>query len=154
MVERPVDMEALIREKNARLYAMARAAARTTSNGTTGAPTVQRPQGASSVMHPPNSSSPLSAREQRRDSNLRSSSPNTSQSLQSHSGVARPETQASDHRRVPSGADSFKENAGEPEAATHMRRPDGQSRAFGNDITQFEEDERKRSEDMAANRRP
>ena len=138
MRERPIDMDQIIRD--------AHAASRARAHGTH-ARTGRRPQ---RVTQPSNSSSPLSASEQQRGSHVPTSSPNTTQSPESPPEPARPD-QAPDPSRVPSEAESFKENDGGTETAT-LRRPEGQSRAFGNDITQFEEDERKRSEDVAANR--
>jgi len=140
MLEGPNNIDEIIRQAHAPAPVASRPTAR------------RHLQRSNSVAQPPNSSSPLSACEQQRDTNVPTSSPNTVLSHESPPGPARPNAQASDHRRVPSEAESLKENAGEADAATLMRRPEGQSRAFGNDITQFERDERKRSEDVAANR--
>lgn len=60
------------------------------------------------------------------------------------------------HSREPSDAESLaeslKENDGDPGSRPGVRRPWYQSRGFGNDITQYIDDERERSEAIAANR--
>ncbi|KAE9362729.1 hypothetical protein N431DRAFT_142158 [Stipitochalara longipes BDJ] len=118
----------------------------------------RRLQRSNLIFRPTDSSPPSSASERPRGSNALNSSPNTLESLDSPARPARPGTERSNHRRVASEAESLagslKENTGESEAAASMRRPDDQSRAFGNDLTQFEKDERKRSEAVAANRQP
>jgi hypothetical protein len=69
-----------------------------------------------------------------------------------------PVNQPRGHRRglseAESLAESLKENESESYAPAGVQRPTDQPRGFGNDITQYIEDERKRLEDIQANRRP
>jgi hypothetical protein len=75
-------------------------------------------------------------------------SPPTSPSTQSPHG----------HRRHPSEAESLagslKENEDENERPAGVQRPEGQTRGFGEDITQWERDDRKKKLADAANRQP
>ena len=110
------------------------------------------------AVRPTNSSPPASTSERPHDSNALNSSPNTPENPESPSEPAISETQPPNHGRAPSRAEylaeSLKENTGQSESSGRIRRPDGQSRGFGNDLTQFDKDERRRAEDVAANRQP
>jgi hypothetical protein len=117
-----------------------------------------RLQQSEAALAPLNPSPPSSTSEhQQHGSNAPNSSQVTLENLESPSVPASPVTPPSGHRRVPSEAESLaeslKENEGESEPPTGVRRPDG-PRGFGNDITKFIDDERERSEGIATNRRP
>ncbi|PMD56213.1 uncharacterized protein K444DRAFT_616008 [Hyaloscypha bicolor E] len=115
-----------------------------------------RLQQSEAVLAPLNPSPPLSTSRHPHGSSAPNSSQVTLESLESPSAPTSPGTQPSGHRRIPSEAESLaeslKENEGESEPPTGVRRPDG-PRGFSNDITKFIDDERERSEGIATNRR-
>lgn len=134
MMSRHVDMDAII------------AAARGRSQQNPVAPQPPNPSPASGMSEPPQGSSALDS----------SQGPVDIVGSHPSSPPAPPSTVG--HRRVPSNAESLaeslkeNENEGEAEPPTGVRRPEGQPREFGTDITQFMKEEKEREEADAANR--